>query len=188
MMSPDGLFYRVLTMDHVMRDPELLATARTLTLQLQDRDSGMNSALNRFQRYLDRWPDKPLRAQAIFAHTIQHTIGWALLSQESDFVCFTAQPGHTCLQLFVHEGYRRRKVGQALVELAVELDTTNIIEVYAHDNYSFFCPLMQQFPRLQPVGDTQEFIDLGLHLSQLPPAQGWWLVSDIPEDTIDTYG
>jgi hypothetical protein len=23
---------------------------------------------------------------------------------------------------------------------------------------------------------------------QLPPAQGWWLVSDIPEDTIDTYG
>lgn len=148
--------YKTVEMDRLLKDPNLLAAARNMTLHSY---SGMNSALNYYQAIIQ---GRSVRAYAIFAYDdggeeyISLTgitrkfverggpIGWALVSKESDNLCFTAKEGHACAQVYVEPSYRLKGIGRQLIKLAEQVSKDDIISVYAHNNVGFFQSFMTQ--------------------------------------------
>lgn len=130
--------YKIIEMDIILKDPNLLAVARSLTIH---SSSGMNSALNYFQGIIQ---SRPVRAHGIFAYEDGVAVGWTLFTQESDQMCFVAREGHTCAQVYVKPAYRLKGIGKKLIRMAEELSKDSVLNVYAHDNMSFFGRFIQQ--------------------------------------------
>lgn len=130
--------YRTVDMDSVIKDQNLLAVARSLTLS---PSSGMNRALDSYQEMIK---SKPLEAKAIFAYYESQPVGWILVTKEHDGFSFRPINGQACIQVFVKPDFRRHKIGTKLVQLAKQIYPEDQINAYAHNNLSFFTPLITQ--------------------------------------------
>lgn len=132
------LVYRIVDMDTVVKNQDLLATARSLTLSPR---SGMNRALDAYQELVK---ERSLEAKAIFAYYKDLPVGWIIVTKEADGFSFQPVDGQACLQVFVKPDFRRHKIGTKLVQLARQIYPEDQINAYAHNNYDFFNPLISQ--------------------------------------------
>lgn len=130
----------VIEMDRILKDPNILALARNLTLH---SDSGMNRALNLYQVLSQT---RSVKAKGIFAYygtSLAKAVGWILVTQECDAMYFSGQQiGTACIQVYVAEEYRRQHIGTKLINKATEIINAESFCVYAGDNLNFFAPFM----------------------------------------------
>lgn len=136
-------YLKVVEMEKILKDADLHMRTRALTLGAH---SGMNKALDYYQKLIK---ERPVRAKGIYAYyhpfaCAELAVGWALLTHESDNMCFYANDGNACVQVFVEDDYRRHGVGTALLKKAAELSQDTLLRVYEWSNYSFFAPFMQK--------------------------------------------
>jgi GNAT superfamily N-acetyltransferase len=131
----EKLSIKSVEMDDVLKDADLLATVRRLTL---GGNSGMNVALD---YYLILKTTRSVRAHAIIAYHDDEAIGWALLTRESDKHSFQERIGHACIQVYVARPYRRNGVGCSLLKTATEL-YEDTIHVYEWSEPKFFSLFM----------------------------------------------
>jgi len=122
----------VIKMDEIVRDPELLATCRTLS---HGGSSGMNMALNYYEQLIQ---SRSVDAMGCFANYQQSCIGWALVTRETDNFHYRPATGTVCFQVYVHHTYRRNGVGTALLKKAKSLVPTENLMVYGTSGHYFF--------------------------------------------------
>jgi len=133
--------FRVVEMDQILKDTDLLTTCRRLSHGYAS--SGMNRALTLYQSMADR--GQSVDARGVFAKYGSQYIGWLLFTRLADDFYYTPKPNHACAQIYVHESYRRKGVGTRLLKVAKKLTTPQEkLVVYAHSNPEFFVPLMNQ--------------------------------------------
>ena len=130
--------YKIIEMDTILKDPNLLATVRSLTLHSY---SGMNGALDYLQAIIQ---SRPVRAHGILAYEGDQPLGWSLVTRESDQMYFKEQEGCACAQVYVKPAWRLKGIGKKLIRMAEELSKDSILSVYAHDNMSFFGRFISQ--------------------------------------------
>ena len=137
MLDDRRLSLKNFEMDLILKTTYLYTIARSLTIS---PGSGMNRALDYYQVLL---PTRSINARGFFAFYDELAIGWALLTYESDEMCFQPKPGHACVQVFVRHDYRRNGIGGTLVRMAEQAKAADtIINVYLYDEPDFFRPFL----------------------------------------------
>lgn len=139
-------------MNDAMKDQNLLSILRKLT---SSSKSGMNTALNHFEKLIDC---RPIQARAILAKYVGDSIvGWNLLSYESDGFFFNPTPQTMVSHTYVAEDFRRYGIGKKLFTKAIHLVNDNeTIRIYDGTIKSsrFFTPFMKQYPNVKSIWDN----------------------------------
>ena len=154
-MSVHTFDFDVVEIDDLVKNAELFATAKSLTLD------SYNSGMNILLRY---WMQKTLMseaalkkprhidAKAIFISVInpwvgrkgsviqvkRKIVGWCTVTRESDLKRFSPKAGHASFQVFVNPDYRGLGYGTALLYKAMEVFSGDILDVYGEDREKFF--------------------------------------------------
>jgi hypothetical protein len=142
----------VIDMNDAMKDQNLLSILRQLT---SSSKSGMNMALNHFEKLIDC---RPIQARAILARYADNSIvGWNLLSYESDGFFFNPTPQTMVSHTYVAEDFRKYGIGKKLFTKAIHLINDNeTIRIYDSTIKSsrFFAPFMKQCPNVKSIWDN----------------------------------
>ena len=137
-MSAHTFDFDVVEIDDLVRNDDLLAKAKSLTLP--NYCSGMNVLL----RYWEEHRDRHIDAKAIFlmerntwiswfGKVEKKIVGWCLITHEDDQRSFHPRDGHVGFQVFVNPDYRGKGYGTALLNKAKEVFAGYTLDVYGED-------------------------------------------------------
>jgi GNAT superfamily N-acetyltransferase len=135
----------ILEMDDVLQNPHLNETCRRLSF-------GLGYGMTRFlDFYGSLFRERSIDACAIMAYYLHNPVGWALFSYESDRIEFRKREGEAVCHFFVQESWRRYGIGTRLIDIASKMASPDTLKVYAHENYKFFDPFIQQYKNVEAI-------------------------------------
>ena len=99
--------------------------------------------------------ERSVDATGIFAFYQGKPVGWLLYTYETDCVSFRPwerdNSNEAAAHIFVAEEWRRLGIGTRLLQMAAKMAEPDTLRVYAHENQSFFQPIIKQFDSLQAI-------------------------------------